>query len=534
MSTLAKVKKKTNFDKVMDDFSLFAKNFLKIVDNNGELIPFVLNDEQEHFLANMGKLNVLTKSRQLGLSTMSIGICLWEAVRNPNTNYLIVSLDNPSAQYLFTMLKRMNEELPRAKYPGKFPSVVKDNKGEFILDNNTRITINSAMGDARKVGRGQTIRYAMLSEFAFYEPEAQKQILTSVEQSMAKNNYSKIVIESTANGMCPHYDLYMKAEKGQSSYKAFFYGYLSKGHAKQFKHEIDIAVEWYRQLHSGQRLSEKDLDEEEKDLFSRGATLNLLMWRLWKLSSMDKASFETEFPSRAIEAFKSTGANLFSSAKIIERLENAVPVLDKREIESQVPEALTTLLGRGLNMYYLPKRNVRYFGGVDVSAGVGQDNQAISIFDQDGVQVCTFIDNKTKPYELAEICYHLGMFYNQAKIGIEQNNLGVTVIERLRRDFGYRNMLKHNSWDKKGNKRKVLGWVTSAKTKGIMITDFREQFEKGLIIIHDRTTLEEMQIFVEKDGKYGNIRGAKNHDDVLIASMVAIQCMKDRAWYVNN
>ncbi|MEK4030757.1 hypothetical protein MKZ02_19765 [Pseudobacillus sp. FSL P4-0506] len=63
------VKKKSNskaLQKVMSDFRLFAKNFIKIIDNNGESVPFILNPEQEQFTKEMTKYNVILKGRQIG------------------------------------------------------------------------------------------------------------------------------------------------------------------------------------------------------------------------------------------------------------------------------------------------------------------------------------------------------------------------------------------------------------------------------------------------------------------------------------
>lgn len=47
----------------MKDFRLFAKNFIKIVDNNGDTIPFLLNPEQEQFTNEMVKYNIILKGR---------------------------------------------------------------------------------------------------------------------------------------------------------------------------------------------------------------------------------------------------------------------------------------------------------------------------------------------------------------------------------------------------------------------------------------------------------------------------------------
>lgn len=49
--------------KVMNDFRLFAKNFIKIIDNNGNSVPFILNPEQEQFINDMEKYNIILKGR---------------------------------------------------------------------------------------------------------------------------------------------------------------------------------------------------------------------------------------------------------------------------------------------------------------------------------------------------------------------------------------------------------------------------------------------------------------------------------------
>ena len=69
-------------------------------------------------------------------------------------------------------------------------------------------------------------------------------------------------------------------------------------------------------------------------------------------------------------------------------------------------------------------------------------------------------------------------------------------------------------------------------TKEILITDFKEQFERGLMNINCKETLEQMQIFVENSGKLGNKRGNENHDDLVIGSALAVQGIRANKWYV--
>lgn len=48
---------------IMSDFKLFAKNFIKIIDNDGNSVPFILNPEQEEFITSMEKYNIILKGR---------------------------------------------------------------------------------------------------------------------------------------------------------------------------------------------------------------------------------------------------------------------------------------------------------------------------------------------------------------------------------------------------------------------------------------------------------------------------------------
>ncbi|MBA9084595.1 hypothetical protein FHR92_001052 [Fontibacillus solani] len=60
----AKDTKLERYNQIMDDFVLFCAEFVKIVDNHGELIPFVLNKEQSDFVNTMEKFNIILKSRR--------------------------------------------------------------------------------------------------------------------------------------------------------------------------------------------------------------------------------------------------------------------------------------------------------------------------------------------------------------------------------------------------------------------------------------------------------------------------------------
>lgn len=517
---------KQKLEKINNDPKLWIRNFVKIVDNSGELIPFVLNEQQEYFVDNITKFNIISKARQIGFSTLSLALCLYYACTRPNTNYLIVSYKLESSSSLFERLKLMNNYLPRDKY--HFPETKRDNRNELLFENGSRI--QCVIAGNKEIGRGNTFEYILLSEFAFYE--RQEKVLLSAEQALAKNDNSKIVIETTSNGFNFYQKLFMNAYKNNSKYKAFFFPFYSSAYVKQFRHEHDEAEKWYKDNNKGRRLQQKDLEKDEQILYQKGANLRFLMWRRWKLLDMDIQQFYQEFPSTPMESFISTGNSVFEQSKILERMNYVLPAIPKSECVD-VPESLIQYINKGLNIYHFPKSKTKYYAGVDTSSGSGQDYSTISIFDQDGEQVLSFYHNKIPIYRFAGIVDAIGRWFNQAFMVVERNSYGLPLLERLRKEYQYMNLYKQKIFDQRGKKKLQLGWTTSQVNKSILISDFKEQFELGLININCTETLEQMQIFVENNGKMGNVKGEKNHDDLVISCALAVQGMKANKWYVD-
>lgn len=401
--------KKQKIDKIMNSFSLFCKNFIKIVNNDGELVPFVLNDQQQYFIDNSDKYSLILKPRQLGFTTASLAYCLWMAVTNPNTNYLIVSYKGDSAKDLFGKLKRMNQYLPRNKY-NVFPGTVRDNRDELVLSNGS--TIRSTTTGNKDLGRGMNLMYVLLSEAAFYDDL--NGILLSLEPALQKTERSKIVLESTANGFNDFQQLYDRATKGLSKYKAFFFPFFSSAYEKQFAYDIKEAVGWYKSTNKGQRLSAKDLSKEQKQLFETGCSLNMLMWREYLLQDKDKNQFYQEYPATDIQAFINTGRSVFDQTKIADAINYVTPPLPKEEIlkHEDFPDALKQYIGKGLEIYNFPKQKQRMFAGVDTASGSGNDYSTLSVFGADGQQYASFYRNDIPVYKFSEIVREIGLFFN--------------------------------------------------------------------------------------------------------------------------
>lgn len=511
---------------INNDFKLWCKNFVSIISNDGLEIPFVLNKQQEYFYDNLTSHVACLKSRQLGLTTVSLALCLYEALRRPNTNYLIVSYKGDSSSSLFEKIKGMNNSLPRDKFP--FPEVRRDNREELMFSNGSRI--QCVVAGTKELGRGNTYFYVLLSEFAFYDD--QEKVLLAVEQSLAKTPESKLVIETTANGFNYFQELWSKAKKSQSRYKPFFFGWTSSAYKELFKHSYQEAVEWYKSTDKGRMLKSEYLDPEERKLWEAGATLTQICWRRYMLLDLTKEQFDQEYPATDVHAFISTGNSVFDQNKILTALDNVMPELRYAEYQHELPEGLKSY-HKHLHIFHLPKAGVRYYAGVDTASGSGgsTDNSAISVFSKDGVQVATFYSNQVPVYRFAEVVDALGRWYNQMLICAERNSFGLPLLERLRQEYKYANLVKSRIFDR-GRRRAQLGFTTSAQTKSILVTDGKEMFEKGLVLLNCTATLEEMRVFTDYGGKFSNKKTEGLRDDLCDAYCLAMQAMLSRVWYV--
>ncbi|MBM7869229.1 hypothetical protein JOC70_000698 [Clostridium pascui] len=518
---------------VMNDGRLFAKNLTKILNVNNEKVPFVLNKEQEIMNDTLkdNKFVCCLKARQLGISEYCINYIIRNMLMIDDITCLIASYDDRSVRGVVNKFKRQYKSIPK-KYK---LDVERNNDNEFKLSNGSRCVFSVAGNN--DLLRGDTAQIIMLTEFGIWKPDVQEDALTSLEPLLSKNDKSRLIIESTAKqGTVDYfYKICMGALKGDSKYiLAFFPWYENK---ELYKVEYNMAEQWYKSDNHGTRLQEKDLDPYELELYKKGATLKQLMWRRWKLLDMKLNKFYNEHPSIPQEAFAGNSTdNVFDQEAILERTNyintnNIKPLSYKEANENKpLPDLLSKYYGKGFNIYKTIKSNIIYWGGTDTSMGIGgnRDGQTIQILDSDGEQVATFNRNDIPIYKFADVVYEVGMYFNYMMLNIEINvngGTGADLLTRLKQK-GYIQILKTKRFDKITGKVKLSpGWTSMEGTKLKLINDLKEYFETGMICVNDIETLNQMNTYIEKNGKMGNQRGNDMHDDLVIALGLAVMNM---------
>jgi hypothetical protein len=53
-----------------------------------------------------------------------------------------------------------------------------------------------------------------------------------------------------------------------------------------------------------------------------------------------------------------------------------------------------------------------------------------------------------------------------------------------------------------------------------------------MILVNDRETLDQMRIFQEHNGSFGNAKGSDNHDDLVDSLSLSIQALKSGKSYI--
>lgn len=485
----------------------------------------------------MEKYNIILKGRQIGFTTWSLAYMLYSACVKSDTSYMIMTHHSKVTQSLFRKLKKMYNSLPHdnPKYFHLFPKLDISNRDEMSFNNGSRIIVATAGGE--DAISGNTFELIHFSEMAKYPTESQEEIIATAIPALAKNPNSKIIIESTAMGYNYYQEMFVKAYRGNESvWKAHFYSWLSEAYHKQFKHSFDEAETWYKLHNKGARMTKSHLEHDEIELHEKyGASFRQLMFRRYYIETNSLDKFQREFPTYPDEAFQTSNKSVFDTNRIVERIEYAIEPLKGEEVLNVLPSVLHKYLNKNLFIYHLPKKSIKHYAGVDVASGSGgkNDNSTMSIFDAEGQQMASFYSNDIPVYKFAEIVNELGRFFNYAFICVERNSYGLPLLEKLRKDYGYMNLLKQKVFDQRGKKKLQLGFMTTNTTKPILINDMKESFELGLINIECIQTLEEMKIYQDNNGKMGNKKGNGLHDDLVISVAMSVQAMKQSKYYVD-
>ena len=487
--------------RLFTDFDYYAKHALKIRTKSGDIRPLALNSAQiilqdaiNKQMQSEGKVRiVILKARQQGISTHVGGYFYYSASQRKAQKCMVVTHSADSTRALFDMTKRYHENCPQLLKPHTKYSSRKELSFD-VLDSSFVV----ATAGSEAIGRGETLTLVHASELAFWSPSTAKENWNAITQAVPNEKGTVIIAESTANGLSNvFHDLWRGACNGTNGFiPVFIPWYIDDTYAElvnkpldRTPEEEDIAVKF--------KLSDEQLAFRRKRIAQNGTML-----------------FKQEYPATAEEAFITSGRPVFNPEQLLEMLENVKPIVAQLALEGE--EWKEHYRGE-LLLYENVDPSETYYIGADVSMGIrGGDWSVAQVLTSDKRQVATF-RSQVHPDYFATILYHMGIFFNDALIAVENNGHGLLTVTRLGKDMAYPNMYLETVVDKITDKETIkLGFTTSVKSKPLIIDTLRADLREKVIQINDKITLREMLTFVvENNGSMGAEAGC--HDDTIMS-----------------
>ena len=508
----------------------YIENCLYIRTKKGDVIPFRLNGPQEKLYAAMKRQRgaglpvrlIVLKARQMGFSTLIGGTVFSRCATAKHRLGFVVSHDDKSTKKLFEMHKRFLDLLPKPMRP----QVAASNGYQIVFDRpakskspveglDSRIEIATAGGSG--IGRGSTIQFLHLSEYAFW-PGDPNENFVSLMQAVPDDPDTIVVIESTANGWNDFKDKWDAAcdRERRGELDGFLPVFFAWFEMPEYRRSVPPG--FVRTPDEEELAGRYGLDDEQ------------LVWRRWCIENNcggDEELFRQEYPSCPEEAFLATGSCVFDQETITRRMEEVRECQWNRG-EFRVEYAGDSVRVKswtwredkrgGVRILRTPERGVPYVLGAD-TAGEGSDYFAAHVLDNRTGRQVAVVHQLYGERQFTEQIYALGKYYNDALIGIEVNFS--TFPNELIQLMGYRRLyVRQTVDDYQKSVQKKYGFRTDSRTRPLIIDGLKDVARQQAALITDYDTLGEMLTFIKSPTGRPQAEEGR-HDDLVMSLAIA-------------
>lgn len=183
---------KSEYSKCAASPVYFMKHYVKISHPIRGVIAFNLYPFQEKTLQSFydNKFNIILKSRQMGISTLTAAFSLWTMIFNKDKNIIIISTKQEVSKELVSKVRFANDNLPtwlKIK-------CVEDNRLSLKLANGSQIRATSSSSDA---GRSMAVSLLVIDEAGFVDDI--EKIWTSAWSTLSCLDKNELIL--TKNGL---------------------------------------------------------------------------------------------------------------------------------------------------------------------------------------------------------------------------------------------------------------------------------------------------------------------------------------------
>ena len=463
---------KQNYIKCVQDPSYFINQYCTIQHPQRgkikfKLYPFqydVLKEYQSH------DYNVILKSRQLGISTLSAAYSLWLMLFQNDKNVLVIATTKDTAKNLITKTRVMYEGLP----VWLKTQIVENNKLSLIFKNGSQI---KAIASNESAGRSEALSLLILDEAAFIDKI--DTIWTAAQQTLATGG--RCLAISTPNGVGNWFHkTWIDAQDGVNKFNTVKLHWSAHPERDQsWRDEQD------KNLGPSQAAQECDAD-----FLSSGRSVvdpAILEWYKEKMcceptekSGFDRNLWIWDYPNYSKQYLISADVARGDGTDY-----SAAHVFDLEEME-QVAE-------------YKGQLGTTEFGNFLIELAT-KYNDALLVVENNNIGWATLQTIIDRGYE--------NLFYQ------EKNHL--VVDEDNQHTNRYRNI----------DKNKIPGFTTTLRTKPLMVAKMEEYTREKMVKIKSTRLIDELFVFIYKNSKTQALEG---YNDDLVMSYSILLWIRDTA-----
>lgn len=201
---------KAEYIKCANDPAYFMRKYCKIQHPQRGSILFDLYPFQEKVLHIFRdkQYNIVLKSRQLGISTLSAGYSIWLMTFHKDKNVLAIATTQATAKNVITKIRVMYDGLPKWMKP----KATENNKLSIRLANGSQAKAVSSNSDA---ARSEAVSLLLIDEAAFIDNV--EETFTAAQQTLATGG--QCIALSTPNGIGNWFHkTWVKAEQGENNF----------------------------------------------------------------------------------------------------------------------------------------------------------------------------------------------------------------------------------------------------------------------------------------------------------------------------
>lgn len=432
--------------------------------------PYLFQQKYYNTLLD-NKYTITDKCRQVGMSVATTVYILWLCLFKYDQTVDIISISDRESKSFLSKLKGTYENLP--KWFKAVPYFQKDTDNEHSIKWRNGSFVQS-LPRTKEGSRSGSLSLLVFDEAAFIEyMESQ---WAGSYYTVARSVKSKALVISTRNGT---------VGTGQ----------------------------WYYEKLTSTQNGETDFSLVETD------------W--WEVPEY------LQEPSWLDGAFKNTSRDTFLQEVCKKWLVAGDTVLDKETlinypIKEHIHNHIINHEGfkeriEGLNIWAEPEEEVNYVITSDVGTGSAKNFSAFHIWDtRTHVQIGEY-KARISTNNFAKILEKVGKYYNEAVLVVERNNPGEAVISDLYNVIKYPNLFRRK---RKKVAFRDYGWVTSPKTRPLLINALIDDYENNNIKINGKRTIDELLGFIW-DEKSGKPKAAPGNNDDLVLSLSMYCFLKD-------